>query len=336
MYIARGASSKLPGYISPSDQKFSYYYPGVDPYYGEDYQILTCKVPGAYLWRPFRLSYDNNFRHKEVFVDDTKRFFIAQFHGPIDCINRKEFQKAAYCKDPILGFIEFKKNPSSYRLSTAVVFYMGKSYDMDYDTLHNIANKVSYLSVYTVSLPHHIRTISQSSYSVTKLVFLGKVKLRIPENAVCSSTSSSEGNSYATSSTENIAITFSPQTTENRYCTRKRKIIVADDPNAFELKRYIETDVLHNTSSCDSIMIWPSIEEMPDFDKNFYNPSCCHAILGGETSEEGLMVARITYPYTLQDLCRNVILASTLGIPNSIDCLPLPIGMKEYCKQLIS
>ena len=143
MYIVRGASSKLPGYVSPSDQKFSYYYHGVDPYYGEDYQILTCKIPGAYLWRPFHLDWYLNFHHKEVFVDDTNRLFIAQFHGPIDSINTKEFQKVDYYKDPILRFIEFKRNPSSQIVSAAVAFYMGKSYDMDYYALHNITDEVS-------------------------------------------------------------------------------------------------------------------------------------------------------------------------------------------------
>ena len=176
MYIARGASSKLPGYVSPSDQKFSYYYHGVDPYYGEDYQILTCKIPGAYLWRPFDLDCDDNLHHKEVFVNNRNRFFIAQFHGPINSINTKEFQEVPYYKDPILGFIEFKRNPLSQRLSTAVAFYMGKSYDMDYYTLHNVADKVSYLSVYTVSYPRNDRYIS--NHSVTKLVLWATVKQR--------------------------------------------------------------------------------------------------------------------------------------------------------------
>ena len=98
---------------------------------------------------------------------------------------------------------------------------------------------------------------------------------------------------------------------------------------------FIETYELHDTNCCDSIVTW-SIEEMSDFGKNSFNPPWGYHVLFRETSGKVCILTRITNPNTLQDLCRNVILASTLGIPNSIDCLPLPIGMKEYCKQLIS
>ena len=90
MYIARGARSQLLRYVSPSGQTFSYYHPAVDPYYGEDYQILTCKIPFKYSWLSFILNSEYNLDHKEVFVDDANRFFIAQFYGPIDSVNTKK------------------------------------------------------------------------------------------------------------------------------------------------------------------------------------------------------------------------------------------------------
>ena len=37
-------------------------------------------------------------------------------------------------------------------------------------------------------------------------------------------------------------------------------------------------------------------------------------------------------PKTLQQLCRNVIITATLGIPNRVDQLSLPKHLKEYCK----
>ena len=72
---------------------------------------------------------------------------------------------------------------------------------------------------------------------------------------------------------QKILQSLSPQTTVNRCWTGKCKIIVADDPKAFKLKCCIETDVLYNINSCDSIMIWPFIKEMTNLDKNFYNPA---------------------------------------------------------------
>jgi len=38
------------------------------------------------------------------------------------------------------------------------------------------------------------------------------------------------------------------------------------------------------------------------------------------------------YPKSLQDLCRNTIITATLGIPNRVDMLLLPDGLKEFCK----
>ena len=342
MYIARGASSNLPGYVSPSDHKFFYYYPGVDLHYGEDYQILTCKIPGAYLWRPFQLNLNQNLHHKEVFADDANRFIIAQFHCPIDSINTEEIHNVAYFKDPILGFLEYKRNPSSSLLSTAVAYYMGKSCDMDYFTLCDITEKVSYLSVYTVSQPRFIYTFLQISHSVTRSTLLATLKPRIPGIV---SIFSRERNVYVKSSSnasENIVIIFFHLRKQlslsfplrSRYWIGACKILSADDLDAFQRKYFAEGDVLLNTDSCDRNMNW-SIEEITDFGKNVFHPSH-YKVLITETSEEANISTWITNPYTLQDLCRNVILTSTLGIPNSIDCLPLPISIKEYCKLLIS
>ena len=341
MYIARGASSKLPGYVSPSDHKFFYCYAGVDLYYGEDYQILTCKIPGAYLWRPLQPGDDQILYHKEVFVDDTNRFTIAQFYCPINFINTKEIHKVAYFKDPILGFLKYKRNPSSPLLSTAVAYCMGKSCDIDNITLWSINEKISYLSVHTVSLPRHIHPLSQTSHSVTQWTLLATLKPRIPESA---SIFSHKGNVYVTSSSnasENIVIIFFHQRKQlsrsfppgTRYWIGACKILGADDPDAFQWKCFAERDMLHNTDSGDRNINW-SIEKITDFCKNIIHPSH-YNVLVAETSEEAKISTMITNPYTLQDLCRNVILVSTLGIPNSIDSLPLPISIKEYCKRLI-
>ena len=164
MYIARGARSQLPGYVSPSGQTFSYYYSGVDPNYGEDYQILTCKIPFTYSWLPFILNSEYNLDHKEVFVDDANRFFIAQFHGPVDSINTKEIQKVANFEYPVLGFLEYKRNSISPLLNKVVAFYMGDSYEINYLAACNmfIAEKVSYLSTCIVTQPNYFFYLSRN------------------------------------------------------------------------------------------------------------------------------------------------------------------------------
>ena len=343
MYIARGASSKLPGYVSSSDQKLSYYHPGADLYYGEEHQILTCKIPRAYLWRPYILNYEHDLDHKGVFVDYTNRFLIAQFHGPIDGINSEEFQEVANFKDPVLGFLEHRRNPNSSMLNKVVAFYMGKSYDINCLTLHNfnLADKVSYLSVY--SLPQ----LSHFAYPPMKWAEASKP--RLPENAVCSSISSSGGAfyiSWSSSASNNNAINFFGQRvtlghiqpTRFGYgnCYRKYKVLVADDPDAFQWKNFPETDELRNRDSCDINMSW-SIEDLViKHRQDDFNLSLNFNALIEETSGKAYILIKTCSPLSLQDLCRNVILTSTLGIPNSIDCLPLPLCIKEYCKLLIS
>ena len=342
MYVARGASSKLPGYISSSDQKFSYYHPGVDLYYGEDHQILTCKIPGAYIWRPFILNFEHNLDHKGVFVDYTNRFLIAQFHSPIDSINTEEIQKVANFKDPILGFLEYKRNPHSSMLNKVVAFCMGKAYDINYLTLHNLnlAEKVSYLSIYSVPQLSH--------FAYPQMKWAEASKLRIPENAVCSSISSSGGAfyiSWSSSASNSNAIKFFSQRvvldlhpTRIGYgnCYRKYKVLVADDPDAFQWKSFPETDELRNRDSCDSNMSWSIGDILIKHRKDDFDLSLNFNVLIEEASGKAYILTKTCSPHSLQDLCRNVIVTSTLGIPKSIDCLPLPISIKEYCKLLIS
>ena len=342
MYIVRGATSKLPGYVSSSDQKFSYYHSGVDLYHGEDYEVLTCIIPGAYIWRPFILNLEDDLVHKGVFVDSTNRFLIAQFHGPIDSINTEEIRKVKNFKHPILGFLEYKRNPCSSMLNKVVAFYMGKSYDINYLTLHNmnLAEKVSYLSVYTVSQLSH--------FAYPEMRWAEASKSRIPENAVCSSISSSGGTfyvSWSSNASKNNAIKFFSQRLvlnlhpthlgyENHY--RKYKVLVADDPDAFLWECLTETDELHNIDSCDSNMSWSIEDIIIKHRKDDFDLALNFNVLIEETSGKAYMLTKTCSPHTLQDLCRNVIVASTLGIPNSIDCLPLPLSTKDYCKLLIS
>ena len=345
MYIARGATSKLPGYVSPSDQKFSYYYPGGNLYYGEDHQILTCKIPGAYLWRPFVLNCYGKLYHKEVFVGDTNRFFIAQFHGPINFKYTEDIPKVANFKDPILGFLAYKGNPFSGRSMKAFAFCKGKSYDITriYKSPHfYIAQKVSYLSVHTVSQLSHI------VYPEMKWVLVTALRTRLPEDAVCLS----RGKfyiSWSSNASENNAIPFYNVSMSSLYklyppgYTRQWDIVheryeillFAHDPDTFEFNCFIEIDVLHNRDSRGSSMSLSIEEYITDYCKevgrrSYYN------VLVEKTSGKAYILMKICSPYTLQELCRNVILASTLGIPNWIDCLPLPITMKEYCKRAIS
>lgn len=154
MYIARGASSKLPGYVLPSEQNFSYYHPEVDLYYGEDYQVLTYAIPDAYTWRPFILNFEYNLDHEGVFVDSNNRFLIVQFHGPIDSINTGIVQKVDDFNDPILGFLEYKRSPHSTILNKLVAFYMRKSYEINYLTLHNL-NLAERYHIYLFTLSHY-------------------------------------------------------------------------------------------------------------------------------------------------------------------------------------
>ena len=345
MYIARGATSKLPGYVSSSRKKLSYYHIGVDPYYREGYQILTCKIPNGYIWRPFILNYEYNLDHEGVFVDNTNRFLVAQFHCPIDPINTEEIQAADNFKDPILGFLEFRKSftDSSYTLfSKIIAFYMGKSYSIHYLKLHsmNLAEKVSYLSVYTVSQLSH--------FAYPEMRWAEVSKSRIPENAVCSSISSSGGTfyvSWSSNASKNNAIKFFSQRLalnlhpthlgyENQY--RKYKVVVADDPDAFQWENFSETDQLHNRNSCDSNMSWSIEDIIIKHRKDDFDRALNFNVLIEETSGKAYMLIKTCSPHTLQDLCRNVIVASTLGIPHSIDCLPLPLSIKDYCKLLIS
>ena len=346
MYIARGASSKLPGYVYPSDQKFSYYYHGGNLHYGEDYQILTCEIPGAYLWRPFQildLFLEENY-HKEVFVDDTNRFLIAQFHGPIDSMYTEEFEKVTNFKDPILAFLEYKRNPSSSKLNDVVAFCMGKSYDLlclaSMEKSIHLLKRVSYLSVHTVT------QLSYFVYPEMKFARVAAVRTRLPENAVCSS----QGKFYirwSSSASEKNAIPFYrqrvlashrflPPPGNSRVWDRANHILLmTDDPDAFQWKCFSETDVLHNRDSCDSSMSWSVEEEITEYRRDVCHQSY-YNVLVEEISGKAYILIKTSSPRTLQELCRNVILASTLGIPNSIDCLQLPISMKEYCKLLIS
>ena len=88
--------------------------------------------------------------------------------------------------------------------------------------------------------------------------------------------------------------------------------------------------MLCNRDSCDSSMSWSFEEDIADYGRYIRHQSY-YNVLVEETSGKAYILIKTSSPRTLQEFCRNVILASTLGIPNNIDCLPLPISMKEYC-----
>lgn len=97
-----------------------------------------------------------------------------------------------------------------------------------------------------------------------------------------------------------------------------------------------KTDELRNRDSYESNVSWSIGDIVIKHCKDDFDLSLNFNVLIEETSGKAYILARTCSPHNLQDLCRNVIVEATLGIPKSINCLPLPISMKQYCKFLIS
>jgi len=361
MYIARGAGTKLPGHVLPSEQKISYYRPNTDMSYNENYQVLTSGIPNIYNWRPFLLNSEHNLEHDGVFVDSSNRFLIVQFHGPIN-IKDKD-QQIDNFSAPILGYLEYKRDQCSSKLDELVAFYMGESFEISYlasqdtniaETLKNphlhqrvrhhilshchmsLTEKISYLSVYTVP--------PLSYFAFPEMKWAKVSQSNFPQNAVCASISANGEVFYVSrrADVRHVAINFLYHRVKVDLIDRLRayrifKVLVADDPNAFQWKLISEEDDKpSNEDSCDINNSWPVGNVVIKHRKDEMQFSPDYNVLIEEATGKTYILTMTCSPRSLQYLCCNVIVVATMGIPKSIDCLPLPNRLKQYCKLLIS
>ena len=171
-----------------------------------------------------------------------------------------------------------------------------------------------------------------------------RTRASLPENAVCSSFSYIK---WSLTASENNAIPF--------YCQRMLASHLFSPPPGYSIifgranhvllqmiQMHFNGNVFQKLIYCANEIVATTVWAGPlkkiritDYGKYIHHRSY-YNVLVEETSGKAYILIKTSSPRTLQELYCNVILASTLGIPNNTDCLQLPISMKQYCKLLIS
>lgn len=326
---------------------------------GKKYEVLTCKIPDLLYWEPFENISVDHFRSTVIFsyVSDREASF-ALFYGQAKTQD-KQGMKISKCHQDYangLGKITGDDN--------AKFDFSNEACQSHFYTM--CSNDIIEVSKFSVLCFHQVPKLINFCCPTVKWVDISDDNF--PPNSFPVALSTNGDNLYVVKGdNKKESKTFITPITSllgkiqyvswpfyAKHTEYKCSVLVVDDPSTVEWCAFLYESKtrppppLAVPMKCNWPHLTSCIGRKVDGDRG-NSPMKNTAIIGiiytdiavtnitwdiyggGVPSCFDVLVARVS-PKSLKELCRNVIISTTLAIPDRINQLSLPNFLKEFCK----
>jgi len=327
----------------------------------KEYEVLTCKIPDLLYWEPFENISNDYFRSTVIFsnVSDGEAF-LALFYGRSEAQGKLNMTISKYGFGKITGDQNGKFDFSSEACQSH--FYIMRG------------NKIDEMSKFSVLCFHQVPKLINFCCPTVKWVDISNDNLppnalpvALAPNGdklyVVKGDNNNENKTFITPVTSLLGkLQYVSWPFYANHTEYKCSVLVVDDPSTVEWCVFLYEDKTRplpplavamdcnwpHQTSCIGRKVMHNAENSEGGNSPMKNTTIFGLIYTNISiayitwdipSEEmpscfDVLVARVT-PKSLKELCRNVIISTTLAIPDRINQLSLPNFLKEYCKLTI-